>query len=260
MTSRRFSRMLWFCVAATLCLGGALAFVPQARTMGQAPTATITPSHGRPLVNLRNPQSLKIDYTGSADVVSALKADATPTTLAAGDFDADGAPDLVTGYRTSSRRSGDGAARESGRLRADESRSFPGGDTGQCAGDVCGNGGGVRGAGVSGFSRRRRFQSRWLPGPAGGHQRGRAVFAGGDGHGSLGKAQAVALTGAVRALDVLPDGHVAVSVEGPEGPQVVILAPGTQGLSAVAAFPTPAVATSLGGGSLGAGRIWRWRG
>ncbi|MGD0368824.1 MAG: VCBS repeat-containing protein, partial [Acidobacteriaceae bacterium] len=100
MTSRRFSRVLLFCLSAILCLGGALGFVPQAKTLGQAPVATIAPSHGRLLVNLRNPQSLKIDYNGSADVVSALKSGAAATNLAVGDFDADGAPDLVSGYKT----------------------------------------------------------------------------------------------------------------------------------------------------------------
>src|ERR1700684_690045 len=102
MTSRRLSRVLWMCTVATVCWGIALGFVPLAKTMGQAAPAIIVPSHGRPLVNLRNPQSLKVDYKGSADVVSTLKAGGAPTTLATGDFDADGAPDLVSGYKTAS--------------------------------------------------------------------------------------------------------------------------------------------------------------
>jgi hypothetical protein len=43
-------------------------------------------------------------------------------------------------------------------------------------------------------------------------------------------------------------------MDGPEGPQVAILAPGAKGLTAVAAFAPPAVATSLAWGSLGSGQ------
>jgi hypothetical protein len=63
--------------------------------------ATILPSAGKPLVNLKNPQTLKVTYTGASDAVAALQSGgASPTAMASADFDADGAPDVVAGYST----------------------------------------------------------------------------------------------------------------------------------------------------------------
>jgi hypothetical protein len=249
MTSRRLSRVLWICTVATVCLGIALGLVPLAKTMGQAAPAIIVPSHGRPLVNLRNPQSLKVDYKGSADVVSTLKAGAAPTTLATGDFDADGAPDLVSGYKTASggvvallRGNPDAFAPKDptlypaalkGRvpptfLSAATAFAVPESPDFLAVGDF-----------------NRDGYRDLLVGTNGG---GLYMLAG-DGRGNLGTPHAVPLTGAVRTMDVSDSGYVAVSVDG----RVAILAPSTHGLTAVGSYPTPAQANSLAWGSLGSG-------
>jgi len=54
----------------------------------------------RLLVSSRGPQTVKLDYTGAAQAVNALKGGATATALASADFNADGARDVVAGYAT----------------------------------------------------------------------------------------------------------------------------------------------------------------
>lgn len=62
--------------------------------------ATVAPTTGRPLVNLGTVTAVSPKYTGPAAAVKAMGPGATPTAMAVGDFDADGAPDVVAGYRT----------------------------------------------------------------------------------------------------------------------------------------------------------------
>ena len=55
----------------------------------------------KPLVSFRSPQNVKLQYTGAAKAKGALQGgEATPTTLASADFNADGAKDVVAGYAT----------------------------------------------------------------------------------------------------------------------------------------------------------------
>ncbi len=253
MTPRRFSRMLWFCVAATLCLGGVVVFVPQARTLGQVPVATIAPSHGRPLVQLRNPQGLRIDYNGSADGVAALKAGATGTTLAVGDFDADGAPDLVSGYKTASggvvtllRGNPDAFAPRNPTL-------YPAAIKGKVPPTFLNEATAYAVPASPDFLAVGDFDRDGYRDLLVGTNGGGLYLLAGDGKGKLGAPQAVPLSGAVRTMDVSDGGYVAVSLEGPEGLRVAILSPGTHGLSEVGSYPTPAPATSLAWGSLGGG-------
>lgn len=49
------------------------------------------------------------------------------------------------------------------------------------------------------------------------------------------------------------DGHVAVSVDGASGPQLVILAPGLAGLTTSAVYPLPVRGTTIAWGNLGGG-------
>jgi hypothetical protein len=78
-----------------------LAYFPLARIRAANAGATILPSTGKPLVNLKNTHNLKVTYTGSADAVAALQGGtANPTALAAADFNSDGATDVVAGYST----------------------------------------------------------------------------------------------------------------------------------------------------------------
>ena len=63
----------------------------------------------------------------------------------------------------------------------------------------------------------------------------------------------MALAGEVAALAASGDGHVAVSVDGPSGPQLVILAPGMAGLTTSAIYPLPVRGTTIAWGNLGGG-------
>src|ERR1700722_13193032 len=78
-----------------------LAYLPLMRTEA-APAGTAKFSAAqRPLVNFGSRQTLQFTYTGSAAAVAALRAGtARPTALAAADFNADGAMDVVAGYST----------------------------------------------------------------------------------------------------------------------------------------------------------------
>src|SRR6202451_2825432 len=97
---RRVSRSSSLLLLAIITLVS-LSYFPLSRTRAASVTATVLPSAGKPLVNLKNPQSLKVTYIGSSDAVGALQnGSAIPTALAAGDFDADGAIDVVAGYST----------------------------------------------------------------------------------------------------------------------------------------------------------------
>jgi hypothetical protein len=98
MKRPRLSRPL--CVSI-LALAGllVLSYFPLSRIRAANAGATILPSAGKPLVNLKTAQNLKVTYTGPA--AAALQAGtATPTALAAADFNADGAIDVVAGYST----------------------------------------------------------------------------------------------------------------------------------------------------------------
>ncbi len=75
----------------------------------------------------------------------------------------------------------------------------------------------------------------------------------GDGTGNLLPAQIVPLTGQVRALAVLPDGHVAVSLDNPNGSELAILSPSASGLIPGATYPLPASGDSVAWGNLGGG-------
>src|SRR5215813_616705 len=58
---------------------------------------------GNPWINLSDGRELEPDYTGPVPVMQDLETNrAEPLSLASGDFDEDGVPDLVCGYRTSS--------------------------------------------------------------------------------------------------------------------------------------------------------------
>jgi len=243
-------RTLWLCLSAAFLICTQLILVPMGRTQEEAPRATVLPVRGRPLVNLRNPQSLTIAYSGPSKLVAALKAGAVATALASGDFDADGAPDLVAGYNTPEggvvtllRGNPDAFAPRDRKLFAaamhgdvpptfvDRATAYavPSSPDFLAVGDF-----------------NRDGYKDLLVGTRGG---GLYLLAG-DGKGNLGSPQAVPLSGAVEALNVSIDGHVAVGLE---GAQVVILAPSAVGLRTIANETAPGPVTSLGWGPLGSG-------
>jgi hypothetical protein len=75
----------------------------------------------------------------------------------------------------------------------------------------------------------------------------------GDGRGNLLPPKEVALPGQVMALAVTADGHVAVSMEGAHGAQLALLAPSSQGLIRGATYTLPARGDAVAWGNLGGG-------
>jgi hypothetical protein len=221
--------------------------------MTPAQNLSINPSRGAartPGLNLRSPQFLRSKYAGPAPLLSALESAGVPTTVAAGDFNADGAPDLAIGYNTpkgavvtlllgnldafAPRDPSLYTAAMRGRMPptfASQAAVFavPQSPDFLATGDFNRNG-----------------YRDLLVGTSGG---GLYVLAG-DGKGNLGSPRAVRLPGSVQGLDVSADGHIAVSLN---RARVAILAPGIHGLTIVGIYSAPATATSLAWGSLGGG-------
>lgn len=216
--------------------------------------ATIRPSASKPLVNLKNPQNLKVTFVGPADAVAALqRGNATPTALASADFNADGAPDVVAGYST----------RNGGLLVVYRGNpdAFTPKDTSLYKKAMEGNVAStfMAKAGVfkvpvspdlivTGDFNRDANKDVLVA------ARGGALYLlASDGHGNLLAAQVVALNGEVMAMAVTPDGHVAVSTDGRNGPQLQILEPSAKGLIAGASFPLLARGDSVVWRNLGGG-------
>jgi hypothetical protein len=239
-----------------LALAGLLVFsyFPLSRIRAANAGATILPSSGKPLVNLKTPQNLKLTYAGSVDAVAALQAGmANPTALAAADFDADGAMDVVAGYST-----------KSGGVLV----LMHGNPDAFAPTDLTLYGKAAKGNVPPTFlSKATVFTVPESPDLIAtgdfnrdGYKdvlvaaRGGALYLlAGDGHGNLLAPQAVPLPGQVTALAVSADAHVAVSTDGPNGPQLAMLAPGAEGLTAGAIYPLPSRGDAMEWGSLGGG-------
>jgi hypothetical protein len=232
-----------------------LSYFPLAHTRAANVSASILlPSAGKPLVNLKNPQSLKFTYTGDSAAVSALQGGtAVPTALANADFDADGAVDVVAGYST-----GNGGAIVLFRGNKDafsptNPALYPKAIQGSIAPTFLSK---AQAFSVpespdllaTGDFNRDGFQDVLV-----GTKGNNIYLLAGDGTGNLLPAQIVPLTGQVRALAVLPDGHVAVSLDNPNGSELAILSPSTGGLVASASYPLPAPGDSIAWGNLGGG-------
>jgi len=248
-----------FCVSM-LALAGLLvvSYFPLSGIRAANPGATILPSAGKPLVNLKTPQNLKLTYSGPADAVAALQAGtANPTALAAADFTADGAMDVVAGYST-------GSSSKTGGLVV----LMRGNPDAYAPTDLTLYGKAAKGNVPPTFLSKAAVFS--VPGSPDliatgdfnrdgykdvlvGTRGGALYLLAGDGHGNLLAPQAVPLPGQVTALAVTPDAHVAVSTDGPNGPQLAMLAPGAQGLTAGATYTLPARGDAMAWGSLGGG-------
>jgi hypothetical protein len=63
-----------------------LAYFPLARIRAANARATILPSAGKPLVHLKNTQTLKVTYAGSADAVAAADGRGGSDGIAGGGF------------------------------------------------------------------------------------------------------------------------------------------------------------------------------
>jgi hypothetical protein len=86
-----------FFIGRTSTSGGNAAAVARAR-LGDSVT-TEAKGRGKPWINMTDGHELVTSYKGSNELVGVLARDqARPLSLASGDFDEDGMPDLVTGY------------------------------------------------------------------------------------------------------------------------------------------------------------------
>ena len=215
---------------------------------------TILASAGKPLVYLNGPHSLQVSYMGAVDAVAALRTGAAiPTALAAADFDANGAMDVVVGYSTNS---GGVLALMRGNpdAYAPRDHSFYKKS--------------MQGIVAATFLPKAdvvmvpESPDQLLTGDFNrdGHQdllvaaRGGTLYLlAGDGRGHLLAPQVVPLPGPVVALAVTGDAHVAVSMDSPDGPRLMILAPSPKGLVASSIQALPDRGEAVAWGNLGAG-------
>ena len=241
---------------ALIAVAGLVVLLYPSMTRIQAANAgaTILANAAKPLVNLKNPQSIRITYTGAPAAVAALRAGtALPTALVATDFDADGAMDMVAGYSTNSggvlalvRGNPDAYAPKDHSLYKKAMRGIvpttfsskasvvavPESPDFLVTGD---------------FNRDGRKDVLVAA-------RGGALYLlAGDGRGHLLAPQEVPLSGQVMALAVTSDAHVAVSMDGPGGPSLAILAPSSRGLIVSATHTLPARGDAVAWGNLGGG-------
>ncbi len=230
----------------------ALAYFPLAHTRAASAGATILPSAAKPLVNLKNPQTLKVTYTG--DGASALtNGTATPVSLAAADFNADGAIDVVAGYSTPN---GGVLTLFTGNPNAYAptdptlyqkafNGSVPNTFQSKAAAFTLPESPDLL---VTGDFNRDGNQDVLVA-----SRGGNLYFLAGDGHGNLLAPTVVPVLGQVRALAADAAGHIAVSLESSTGEELAVFSPSAEGLAPLATFPLPARGDSIAWGNLGGG-------
>ena len=250
------SAVIRACQFALVAIAGlaVLSYAPRAEVQAANVGATILPSAEQPLVNLKSRQTLRVTYAGSAAAVAALRAGtATPTALAAADFDADGAMDVVAGYSTNNggvlallRGNPDAfAPKDLSLYKKAVQGSVP--PTFLSKASVVAVPESPDLLVTGDFNRDGRKDVLVAS------RDGALYFLAGDGHGSLLAPQAVSLSGEVTALAVTGDGHVAVSIDGASGPRLVILSPSSDGLTPGASYTLPARGDAVAWGDLGGG-------
>jgi hypothetical protein len=231
-----------------------LSYFPLAHTRAANGSASILPSAGKPLVNLKNPQTMKLTYNGDPGAVAALHGGtATPVSMAAGDFNADGAIDVVAGYSTPNggvlammlANPNAYAPTDPTLYQKAMKGSVPATFQSKAAAFTLPESPDLI---VTGDFNRDGYLDVLVA------ARGNNMYLlAGDGKGNLLDPQAVPLTGQVTALAATGDGHVAVSLDGPSGAQLTILAPSSSGLIEGAAYSLPARGDSIAWGNLGGG-------
>ncbi len=231
-----------------------VSYFPLAHTRAANVTASILPSAGKPLVNLKNPQTVKLTYTGDSGAVAALRGGtATPVSMAAGDFNADGAIDVVAGYSTphggalAVMLANPNAYAPTGPTLYQKAMkgSVPATFQSKAAAFTLPESPDLM---VTGDFNRDGYLDVLVA------ARGNNLYLlTGDGKGNLLDPQIVPLTGQVTALAATGDGHVAVSLDSPSGAQLTILAPSSSGLAEGATYSLPARGDSIAWGNLGGG-------
>ena len=231
-----------------------LSYFPLTHTRAANVSASILPSAGKPLVNLKNPQTVKLTYTGDSGAVAALRGGtATPVSLAAGDFNADGAIDVVAGYSTPNggvlalmlANPNAYAPTDPTLYQKAMKGNVPATFQSKAAAFTLPESPDLV---VTGDFNRDGYLDVLVA------ARGNNLYLlAGDGKGNLLDPQVVPLTGQVTALAATGDGHVAVSLDGPSGAQLTILAPCSSGLIEDATYSLPARGDSIAWGNLGGG-------
>src|ERR1700685_4200590 len=232
-----------------------LAYFPLSKIRAANAGATILPSVGKPLVNLKSALTPKLTYTGDSGAVAALQGStAAATSLSAADFNADGAIDVVAGYST-----GNGGVLALIRGNPD---AYAPTDTTLYQKAMKGSVPPVFLSKASAFSLpespdllvtgdfNRDGNKDVLVGALGSSN---LYLLAGGGTGNLLAPVAVPLLGQVRAFATTDDGHVAVSMDSSNGSQLTIFAPSSLGLTAGATYELPASGESVVWGNLGGG-------
>jgi hypothetical protein len=242
----------YFCLTLLALSLLALAYFPLSHIRAASAGATILPSAAKPLVNLKNPQTLKVTYSGEA--ASALNSgNATPVSLASADFNADGAPDVVAGYSTAG---GGVLAVFSGNVNAyapADPTLYPKAIAGNVANTFQSKAATFTLPESPDFLVTGDFNRDGHQDVLAASRGGNLYFLAGDGTGNLLPATAVPVLGQVHALAAAPGGYVAVSLETANSEELAVLAPSTQGLTLLASYTLPARGDSIAWGMLGGG-------
>jgi len=237
----------------SVCILSILAYSPIAHTSAaeNKPLASFS-GVGRPFMDAQSARPLPVEYSGDFDAAAALRSGAKPTALTSADFDADGAPDLVAGYRTASggvvtitRGNPDAFAPKDPRvyaralkgemppefLKTTVAVSVPESPDFLATADFDGDG-----------------QMDLLVAKRGG---GMYILSG-DGRGNLAAARRIDLPGDVTALAVNGAGHVAVGIQSGSNLELLIFDPRSKGglLAPVASHSLSASADSIAWGRL----------
>jgi len=232
----------------------ALSCFPLAKITANS-TVTLVSSgpRSKPFVNVETAHRLELTYTGDARAVAALQAEGKPVSMASADFDADGAPDLVAGYKTAN-----GGVVTVTRGNPD---AFAPTDTslyekamhGQVPPAFLSTSAVYAVPGSPDFLATGDFDRDGYKDLLVGTSGGALYLLKGDGHGNLGAPTIVPLPAEVTALDAAPDGHLAVGMDGYGGPQLAVLAPGTHGFTMMGTYIVPSTPKSVVWGTLGGG-------
>ena len=250
-------RSLFTTLASTLAAVLTLTLLGQPATYAQeraGETARAFAAAAKPLVNLGDRRAVTLAFKGSAEAVAALEGGkANPTALAQGDINADGAVDVVAGYATPEGGVVTLLMGNPDAFAPKDSSLFVKAMRGQIAETFLPEAAAYElpespDMIVTGDFNRDGDKDVLVASRGGG-----LYLLAGDGHGTLRPAERVPLEGKVWGMAVTPDGHVAVSMEGNNGPELRILVPGEDGLSEGRSYALPARGTSVAFGDLGGG-------
>ena len=247
LLKHRFLLMLF--IVASGCLSLSTLSVAM-KDKAAKPSVGVSP---RPSKAVRSPLKLRDSYALKTEGIPS-GGDTRPVALAAGDFNADGAPDLLTGYAS---KEGGFVMLRLGNLDAfapSDPRVFEAIQRGQMPDSFMPGARTIPVPEAPDFLLAGDFDRDGLKDVLVGARGGGLNILAGDGAGNFGAPRGVKLSGALTALatgtSIRGEGlsDVAVGIEGSAGPQVLVFVGGVN--SQPISFALPAVATSLAFGNL----------